>query len=141
MFRETVPCSGPVPAVSATVTVELAASPTVESFPNVSCVLMTGCVPNTDPAAAFPGCVANTSLLAAAAFTVSICVADVIAVGDVLAAVIVGVPACVSVYVKLTLLDPGAIDTGLTGVNVAVPVDVLASVTVRVASVVFGLLN
>jgi len=36
-------------------------------------------------------------LLAAAAFTVSICVAEVIAVGEVLAAVIVGVPAFVSV--------------------------------------------
>ena len=97
IFRVTVPCSGPVPAVSATVTFELAASPTVELFPNVSCVLITGCVPNTDPAAAFPGCVVNTNLLAAAGLTVSICVAEVIAVGEVLAAVIVGVPAFVSV--------------------------------------------
>jgi hypothetical protein len=39
----------------------------------------------------------NANLLAAAAFTVSFCVAEVIAVGDVLAAVIVGVPAFVSV--------------------------------------------
>jgi hypothetical protein len=39
----------------------------------------------------------NASLLAAAAFTVSICVAEVIAVGEVLAAVIVGAPAFVSV--------------------------------------------
>jgi hypothetical protein len=42
--------------------------------------------------------------------------------------------------VKLALLDPGAIDK-LVGVNVTVPVELLASVTVRVASVVFGLLN
>ena len=39
----------------------------------------------------------NTSLLAAAALTVSVCVAEVMVVGEVLAAVIVGVPACVSV--------------------------------------------
>ena len=97
IFRVTVPCSGPVPAVSATVTFELAASPTVELFRNVSCVLITGCVPNTDPAAAFAGCVVNANLLAAAAFTVSVCVAEVIVVGEVLAAVIVGVPAFVSV--------------------------------------------
>jgi hypothetical protein len=43
------------------------------------------------------GCVVNTNWLAAAALTVSCCVAEVIVVGDVLAAVIVGVPACVSV--------------------------------------------
>ena len=97
MFRATVPCSGPVPAVSVTVTVELAASPTVELFPYVSCVLITGCVPNADPAVAFPGCVVNANLLAVAALTVSICVAEVIVVGEVLAAVIVGVPAFVSV--------------------------------------------
>jgi hypothetical protein len=36
-------------------------------------------------------------LFAAAAFTVSVCVAEVIVVGEVLAAVIVGVPAFVSV--------------------------------------------
>jgi len=36
-------------------------------------------------------------LLAAAGLIVSTCVTEVIVVGDVLAAVIVGVPACVSV--------------------------------------------
>ena len=49
------------------------------------------------PAVTVTGAVVNTSLLAAAAFTVSICVAEGIAVGEVLAAVIVGVPALVSV--------------------------------------------
>ena len=39
----------------------------------------------------------NTSLLAAAGLTVSCCVPGVMVVGDVLAAVIVGVPACWSV--------------------------------------------
>jgi len=39
----------------------------------------------------------NASLVAAAGFTVSFCVAEVIADCDVLAAVIVGVPAFVSV--------------------------------------------
>jgi len=59
-------------------------------------------------------------------------------VGEVLAAVIVGVPAFVSVYVKLALLEPLAIDK-LAGVNVTVPVELLDSVTVLVASVVFAL--
>jgi hypothetical protein len=49
------------------------------------------------PAIMVTGAVVNTSLLAAAAFTVSVCAAEVIVVGDVLAAVIVGVPAFVSV--------------------------------------------
>ena len=49
------------------------------------------------PADAVTAVVVNASLLAAAAFTVSICVAEVIVVGDVLAAVIVAVPAFVSV--------------------------------------------
>jgi len=40
--------------------------------------------------------------------------------------------------VKLTLLDPLGIVNGLAGVNVTVPVELLASVTVRAASVVFG---
>jgi len=39
----------------------------------------------------------NASLVAAAGFTVSFCVAEVIGVGELLAAVIVGVPAFVSV--------------------------------------------
>ena len=39
---------------------------------------------------------------------------------------------------KVALLDPAAIDR-LVGLNVTVPVELLASVTVRVASVVFGL--
>ena len=39
---------------------------------------------------------------------------------------------------KLTLLDPLGIVNGLAGVNVTVPVELLARVTVRAASVVFG---
>ena len=65
---------------------------------------------------------------------------EVIVLGDVLAAVIVGVPAFVSVYVKLALLDPLAIVND-TGANVTVPVELLDNVTVLLASVVFGLSN
>ena len=95
-------------------------------------------VPDATPAVTVTAVLVNTSLLAAAAFTVSCCVAEVMVVGEVLAAVIVGVPAFVSVYVKLALLEPVAIDR-LVGVNVTVPVELLDSVTVLVASVAFGL--
>jgi hypothetical protein len=84
------------------------------------------------------GCTLNATLFANAAFTVASCVAEVMAVGEVLAAVIVGVPALVSVYVKLTLLEPLVIDK-LVGLNVTVPLELLDSVTVLVASAVFGL--
>jgi hypothetical protein len=84
------------------------------------------------------GCTLNATLFANAAFTVSSCVAEAMVVGEVLAAVIVGVPAFVSVYVKLTLLEPLAIDK-LVGLNVTVPLELLDSVTVLVASAVFGL--
>jgi hypothetical protein len=87
------------------------------------------------------GTVVYTSLLAAAALTVSCCVAEVMVLGEVLAAVIVGVPAAVSLYVKLALLDPLGIDNGLAGVNVTVPPELLDNVTVLVASVVFALPN
>ena len=70
---------------------------------------------------------------------VSICVAEVIVVGEVLAAVTVGVPAFVSVYVKLTLLAPVLMVKGLVGLNVTVPVELLDSIIVRFASVLFGL--
>lgn len=39
---------------------------------------------------------------------------------------------------NVALLAPVAIVSGLAGVNVTVPVDVLDSITVRFASVVFG---
>ena len=93
------------------------------------------------PAVTVTAEVVNTNFVATAGLTVSSCVADVMVVGTVLAAVIVGVPALVSVYVKFALLDPFGIDSGLAGVNVTVPVESLASVTVLVASAVFGLLN
>ena len=54
-------------------------------------------VPEAPPAVTVTAVVVNTSLLAAAGLTVSTWVACVMVVGDVLAAVIVGVPACVSV--------------------------------------------
>jgi hypothetical protein len=54
-------------------------------------------VPDAAPAVTVTAEVVNTSLLAAAGLTVSCCVADVIVLGDVLAAVMVGVPAFVSV--------------------------------------------
>jgi hypothetical protein len=55
--------------------------------------------------------------------------------------VIVGVPLSVSVYVKVAVLDPSAIDSGLAGVKVAVPVELLDSATLIVASAVFALPN
>ncbi len=59
--------------------------------------LCTVIVPDTAPAPTVTGEVVIASLLAAAALTVSTWVAEVMMLGDVLAAVIVGVPACVSV--------------------------------------------
>ena len=95
-------------------------------------------VVDATPAVTVTGVVVNTSLLAAAAVTVSVCAADM--VGKVLAAVIVGVPAAVSVYVKLAVLEPLLI-VKLVGLNVTVPPELLDNVTVLAASVVFGLLN
>jgi hypothetical protein len=54
-------------------------------------------VPDATPAATVTAVVVKTSLLAVPALTVSVCVAEVIGVGEVLAAVIVGVPGFVSV--------------------------------------------
>ena len=54
-------------------------------------------LPDATPAVTVTAAEVNTSLLAAAGFTVSGCVAGVIVLGEVLAAVIVGVPAVVSV--------------------------------------------
>ena len=53
--------------------------------------------PDATPAVAVTAVEVKTNWLAAAGFTVSTCVAEVIVVGEVLAAVIVGVPAFVSV--------------------------------------------
>ena len=110
----------------------------VIAFPNTSCCC-TVIVVDATPAATVTGDVVNTSLLATAALTVSCCVADVMVVGEVLAAVIVGVPAFVSVYVNVALLDPLPNDK-LVGLNVTVPPELLVNVTVLAGSVVFGLL-
>ena len=73
--------------VKVTVPVELLASVTVRAtsvvfgFPDPSC-RCTVIVPEATPAVVVTGEVVNTSLLAAAAFTVSVCVAEVIAVGE-----------------------------------------------------------
>jgi hypothetical protein len=53
--------------------------------------------PDATPAVAVTAVEVNTNWLAAAGLTVSTCVAEVIVVGEVLAAVMVGVPAFVSV--------------------------------------------
>ena len=88
--------------LNVTVPVELLEGVTVRAasvvfgFPNGSC-RWTVIVPDATPAVTVTGDVVNTSLLAPAPFTVSVCVAEVIVVGEVLAAVIVGVPAFVSV--------------------------------------------
>jgi hypothetical protein len=88
--------------VNVTVPVESLASVTVRvasvvfGFPDASC-RWTVIELDVTPAVTVTDVVVNTSLLAAAAFTASVCVAELIVVGDVLAAVIVGVPAFVSV--------------------------------------------
>jgi len=68
----------------------------VLAFPYGSC-RCTVMAPEATPAVVVTAVEVITSLLAAAALTVSTCVAEVMLVGDVLAAVRVGVPACVSV--------------------------------------------
>jgi hypothetical protein len=54
-------------------------------------------LPEATPVATVTAVFVITNWVAAAALTVSCCVADVIVLGDVLAAVMVGVPAFVSV--------------------------------------------
>jgi hypothetical protein len=76
------------------VTVRLAS--VVFGFPKESC-RCTVIVLDACPAVTVTGPVVKTSLLGAAAFTVSVCVAEVTELGEVLAAVIVGVPGLVSV--------------------------------------------
>ena len=66
MSRVVVPCNGPVLLVMLAVTLRLAGKPRVESFPNWSCVLTTGCVPKGAPAVALPGCVMNANCAMAA---------------------------------------------------------------------------
>ena len=68
----------------------------VFAFPYWSC-RCTVMVPEATPAVVVTAVEVIASLLAAAGLTVSTCVAEVIVVGEVLAAVIVGVPAFVSV--------------------------------------------
>jgi hypothetical protein len=81
---------------------------------------------------------------AANALIVSTWVADVIAVGAVLAAVMVGLPAVVSSYLKLAVLLPLLIVTLVIVVVPPVsrnvpPPEVVLSVTVRLASAVMAL--
>jgi hypothetical protein len=88
--------------LNVTVAVELLVSVTVRvasvvfGLPKASC-RWTVIVPDATPAATVTGPVVKASLLAAPALTVSVCVAEVIVVGDVLAAVTVGAPGIVSV--------------------------------------------
>src|SRR5207237_1446135 len=67
MSNVVVPCNDPEPDAIDIVTLRLAPNPTVESFPNASCVTTTGCSPNNEPAVAEPGWVVNTSCEAAPA--------------------------------------------------------------------------
>src|SRR6266566_3338398 len=71
MSRLVVPKSGPAPLARVKVTVRLAGKPLMESLPNWSRLLTTGCVPNAAPAVAEPGWVAYASRLAAPASSVS----------------------------------------------------------------------
>ena len=72
MSKFVVPNRGPVPVVSVSVTILLAARPLVELFPNWSRVRRTGCEPRSAPALALPGCVVKASRLAAPATSVSV---------------------------------------------------------------------
>src|ERR1051325_7363012 len=69
MSRLVVPCNGPVPHSRLIVTVLLVVKPATELFPYWSCVLITGWMPNADPAVAFPGCVEKASFETVAGFT------------------------------------------------------------------------
>jgi hypothetical protein len=82
------------PEVLDNVTVRVASAVLV--FPYWSC-RCTVIALDATPAAIVTAVLVNTSLVAGAALTVSCCVADVMVLGEVLAAVIVGVPACVSI--------------------------------------------
>jgi hypothetical protein len=97
-------------------------------------------VPDVTPAVNVCADGVSTNLLAAAAFTVSVCVA---AVNGLSAAVNTGLPASVSLYVKLALLAPLAI---VTLVRLVVPFrnwpapEVVVKITVWVLVAVAGLL-
>src|SRR4051794_2309879 len=67
-----VPDNGPVPELSVIVTILLAGSPVVESFPNLSRVRTAGWIPNGAPAVAAPGCVTKVSRLAVPAISVNV---------------------------------------------------------------------
>src|ERR1041385_1083996 len=66
IFITAVPKRGPLPEESVIVTFWLPASPAFESLPNGSTVFMIGWIPNGEPAAAEPGCLANTNRVAGA---------------------------------------------------------------------------
>lgn len=98
------------PAEAGTVRVEpalrvpplLMAIVTLDEFPLTTLPKLSSTDTVTDgemeaPALVVLGCAVKASLVAVVPFTVSVCVADVMVLGEVLAAVIVGVPALVSV--------------------------------------------
>ena len=70
IFIDVVPLSVPVPLVKAIETMRLFGRPTVELFPNASCVFTTGCWPKGEPARADPGWVVKASWVAVASLTV-----------------------------------------------------------------------
>ena len=76
--------------------VTIRAASVVLGLPKGSC-RWTVMAPEATPAVAVTAVEVNANWLAAAGLTVSTCVAEVIVVGEVLAAVIVGVPTFVSV--------------------------------------------
>jgi hypothetical protein len=82
------------PEVLDSVTVRAASVVFGLPYESCRCTVM---APEATPAVVVTAVEVNASLLAAAGLTVSTCVAEVIVLGDVLAAVIVGVPAFVSV--------------------------------------------
>ena len=93
---------------------------------------------DTIPAVSVCGGVEKASWLAAAGLTVSCCVAE--ATPPAAVTVIVGDPAAVSVYLKLTVLAPAAMVSGDEGANVPL-LDVVLRVTVRALPASTGLPN
>src|SRR5439155_1180083 len=154
----TVPCKVPVPALRAAVITRPLS--VVTRLPAESSTRMTGCVANGTPAVAVDdGCIRIVSLLAWPTLTVIDGLVFAVLVLSVMSlavrvcepavwsvTLIVGVPAFRSLYLKLALLEPPAIDTLEIVVESAVsrkayvPPESLLRTTVIVASEVLGLL-
>ncbi len=120
-----------VPPAEVEVRLTVTALPAVARLPKRSAIAtVIGC--EAMPATIVCGAVVKITWLAAAAVTVSCCVAEPRPAAEIVS---VGVPALVSVYVKLTESAPAGTVNGDAGVNVpAEEVVVRVTVTVLAAS-------